>query len=58
MYDGVVKSPISFVVGFSQNLNIPHVWLRACEKHYASYIGLFDLAIRGCDRPFYETINV
>ncbi len=41
--DGVVKSPISFVVGFSQNLNIPHVWLRAWEKHYASYIELFEV---------------
>jgi len=27
--DGVVKSPISFVAGFSQNLNMPHVLLRA-----------------------------
>jgi len=27
--DGVVKSPISFVAGFSQNLNIPYVLLRA-----------------------------
>ncbi len=45
MVDGVVKSPISFVVGFSQNLNIPHVLLRARETHYALYIELFDLAI-------------
>jgi len=29
IFDGVVKSPISFVVGFSQNLNIPYVLLRA-----------------------------
>jgi len=46
--DGVVKSPISFVVGFSQNLNILHVWLMVWEKHYASYIKLFNLAIYGC----------
>jgi len=55
--DGVVKSPISFVVGFPQNLNILHVWLRAWEKHYASYIELFNLAIYCCGRPFYEFVT-
>ena len=54
---GVVKSPISFVVGFYQNLNIPHVWLRAWLKHYASYIELFNLAIYRFGWPFYETVN-
>jgi len=29
MFDGVVKSLISFVAGFSQNIYIPHVLLRA-----------------------------
>ncbi len=29
IHDGVVKSPISYVVGFYQALNIPHVLLRA-----------------------------
>jgi len=29
LLDGVVKSPVSFVAGFSQNLNIPYVLLRA-----------------------------
>jgi len=56
MNDGVVKSPISFVVGFPQNLNIPHVWLRAWGKHYALYIKLFNLAIYGRGRDFYKTI--
>jgi len=53
--DGVVKSPIwsladsltCFVAGFSQNLNIACVWLRFWEKHYASYLELFNLAIYG-----------
>ena len=44
-FDGVAKKPISFVVGFLQTLDIPHVWSSTCKKHYALYIKLFDLAI-------------
>ena len=35
--DGVVKSPISCVVGFLQTLDVPHVLLCTFEIHYALY---------------------
>ncbi|MFT5700087.1 MAG: hypothetical protein ACI8ZB_002958 [Desulforhopalus sp.] len=43
--DGVVKSPISFVVGFWQALDILYVLSMTCQKHYALYLKLLDLAI-------------
>ena len=53
-FDGVVKSQISFVIDFSQNLNKTYCMVGAWKKHYALYIELFDLAIRSCNWPFYE----
>ncbi len=43
MVDGVVKSPIYFVVGFLKLHDILHVWSRNFKKHYASYIKLFEV---------------
>jgi hypothetical protein len=57
MVDGVVKSPIYFVVGFLKLHDILHVWSRNFKKHYASYIKLFPEPSENLKNTFYEFIT-
>ena len=56
--DGLVKSPIYFVVGFLKLHDILHVWSRNFKKHYASYIKLFSEPSKNFEHTFYETVNI
>ncbi len=43
--DGLVKSPIYFVVGLKRQLAVPYVLPNCRFRHYASYIELFPESI-------------
>ncbi len=55
--DGLVKSPIYFVVGLKRQLAVPHVLPNCRFRHYASYIELFPESIPIHGLTFYEIIN-
>ncbi len=54
--DGLVKTPIYFVVGFERRSAVPHVLPNRRSKHYASYIKVFSEPISGQSMTFYESI--
>ncbi len=55
--DGLVKSPIYFVVGLKRQLAVPYVLPNCRFRHYASYIELFPESIPTHKVTFYEIIN-
>ena len=56
--DGLVKSPISFVIDLKRRLAIPHVLPNRRFRYYASYIELFPESIYTAKMTFYEIIKL
>ncbi len=56
--DGLVKSPIYFVVGLKRQLAVPYVLPNCRFRHYASYIELFPESIPTHKVTFYEIIKI
>jgi hypothetical protein len=55
-FDGLVKSPIYFVVGLARQFAVPYVLPNCRARHYASYIDLFPEPIRMVKLTFYQII--
>ncbi len=56
MQDGLVKTPIYFVVGLKRQLAVPHVLANCRFRHFASYIELFPESTPTDKVTFYEII--
>jgi len=55
--DGLVKSPIYFVVGLARRFAVPYVLPNRRAKHYVSYIEPFPEPIRMAKPTFCEIIK-